>query len=264
MKIQTVDATDSKIAAPLNRGELFGDGFFTTGLIELGQIKHLSYHLRRLEESASRLKFDNFPLTEIEQQLLQLTSSQQQATFRLTISRSQNIRGYAISDTQKISASLIFTPWTNLPEQFFHLEFAETPISVNPLLAGIKHLNRLDNVMAASEIEAPVSETLLCDGENIISGSRSNFFVYIDDQWQTPILKSSGIEGITKRRLMALAKEQQVTISHSEISRLQVDRWQSAFVTNSLLGLWPVKQIGNKQLDTQIALQLQSQLNFSR
>lgn len=264
MKIQVTDAIANQTAVPLNRGELFGDGFFTTGLIEAGKVKYLSAHIERIKLSAKRLQFKALDWPEIKRQLTTIAAEKQQAVFRLNVSRLQHQRGYAINTDHEVNIEFMISPWVSLPLEHFHLELSKTPISVNPLLAGLKHLNRLDNVLAASEIKPPIDEVLLCHGDNIVCGSRSNLFVCINQRWLTPSIENCGIEGISKQRLISKAMSQGIDIKTCEIKRQSVEQWQSAFITNSILGLWPVKQIGNKPLDTEIALQLQSQLSFSR
>ena len=265
MTLKVIDQTrPDLITSLLDRQALFGDGFFTTGLIESGSVLHLERHLQRLQESAKRLSFPVLDLTQIDHEIKLATRNCQKAIFRLSIGRSQKERGYGISTSQQISSSLILSPWIRPPKTPCELIFADTPASVNPLFAGIKHTNRLDNVLAASECHSATQESLLCNEELVISGSRSNLFVYTEGGWTTPKLDMAGIAGLTRSRLLAEAKVNNLTILEANITKQQVVDCEAAFVTNSLWGMWPVSKIGNKPLATQLSHDLQSRLNFSR
>lgn len=263
MKIHVFNQlSDQKGDLSLERGTLFGDGFFTTGIVKQGKICFLEEHLTRIKNSALRLKFSNIDCEQLVESINKEIADIKQAVFRLSFIREQKIRGYAISPDQKTKVLLHLSNWQEKPNTLCEVFFAQTPITINPLFAGIKHLNRLDNVFAASECIKPNQEALLCDGEYVISGSRSNCFFYFDHTWHTPLLSQAGIEGITKQRLLTLSQDKQIPIIESHITREQTLQSEAAFVTNSIFGIWPISKIENNLLDTQRCLDLQSDLDF--
>lgn len=247
-----------------DRGFLFGDGFFTTGVIQSGEFLHKEMHYQRLSDAAARLNFSNFDLPQLDQRVSESIQTVKVASIRITVSRQQQSRGYAFKPHAEHNLCLQLNKLPELPTDYCQLFFAETRASRNATLAGIKHLNRLDSVLAAAEISKPFQESLLSDGENIIGGSRSNLFALIDEQWRTPDLSVAGVWGITRQRIIQAMQQQQIPLLQTQISRSQLVHCQAAFITNSLLGIWPVAQIENRLLEAKLVEDLKSTLSFMR
>ncbi len=262
----------------VDRAASFGDGFFTTGRIIDGKIDALTHHINRIQRSLERLKFtpsNSNPVTaavkhagslsdaklinqSIVEQLKNACLNINRAGFRLSVSRQQDARGYAVSPQSVIHANLQLF---DLPKQalnYCQLIIAETPVSVNPYLAGIKHLNRLDNVLAASEINQPQQEALMFNQDELISASRSNIFLKINSKWLTPLLDNAGIEGITKIRVAKLFANHHIELQTTRIYRQQLPQVEAAFVTNSLIGVWPVQELVDCKLDCSESTQIQA------
>lgn len=246
------------------RDSLFGDGFFTTGIIEDWQILNKDLHIKRLVISAEKLKFSGLDVNVIEQVVDKNINDIQRAVFRLSVTRSQAQRGYAVSANSQIVIKLLLSPWQPTSSTSFKGFFANSSLSINKQLAGIKHLNRLDNVLAASECPSVNHEAIMCIEDQVICGSRSNLFCYFDNQWVTPDLSQAGIEGITRQRILAALEQNKIPFKVGTVSREQLLSSSSAFVCNSLLGMCPLNVIENKSLDENLTLALQSQLNFNR
>ncbi len=245
-------------ALPVSRAFLFGDGFFTTGIIKYGKIIDLELHLSRLTRSASRLKFSDLNLNILNEKLEYHCKKEERAGFRLTVSRTQTERGYALSKNQTPLYFLQIFNKPSPPKNFAEAFFAKTPISINSLTAGIKHLNRLDNVLAASEIREANQEALMCHNETVICGSRSNLFVKVSDTWVTPIISIAGIEGITRQKVLAYFKKSGIRCLEQIITRKHVLNAEAAFLTNSLVNIWPVDKIGESKLSLDAAIQIQN------
>jgi len=240
--------TDSSKPVSLDRGGLFGDGFFTTGIIVEHQFCHQKLHYDRLVKSAQKLQFTDFTLSAIENNIVELCQKHQNAGIRISISRRQTQRGYAISPRAEYDCTIHLSDLTDAPIEFCELIDANTSVSYNKDLAGIKHLNRLDSVLAASEVLTKHQEVLMYHEDLVICGSRSNLFINIDDVWLTPKLDRCGIEGITRRRVLKMFKQQQIKHQITSIDRALLDQASDAFVTNSLIGIWPAKSINGRAL----------------
>ena len=235
---------------PVNRGFLFGDGFFTTGIIQSGEILDLELHLARITSSAKILRFPELNLDNLKARLKLHATKEHSAGFRLTVSRTQPQRGYAISEAQK---TLCFLQFFNRPvssERYAEIFFAQTPISINPLTAGIKHLNRLDNVLAASEIRHANQEAVMCNHQEVICGSRSNIFVMQKGKWATPCIDKAGIKGIIRRKVMTYFAKHGIDCQEKTITQKELIDSEAAFLTNSLINIWPVNAICQNQLST--------------
>lgn len=266
MDIHFFDNRQRNIEHPLNRdrGFLFGDGFFTTGIVENGILRHREHHFNRLTQAASRLKFGLFDRAEVCSSINAQISKVDSASIRITVSRIQQQRGYGFDCSAPFQVSVQLAALPQVPSKKCQLVFATTPVSTNPCLAGLKHLNRLDNVLAAQEICHPYQESLLCADELVICGSRTNLFIFDGQNWLTPKLDKAGIEGITRQRLLGSLKANNIPVMVSDISREQVIESKAACVTNSLLGIWPVEKIMNKPVATELTENLKSTLNFVR
>jgi len=248
----------------LDRGYLFGDGFFTTAIIQDGKINHQPLHQQRLNDSSIKLKFSGFKPEQLFEYIDDKIKTISNACVRITVSRAQQMRGYAFSGNEKINVCIQLFSLIEQPKSFCELFFADTPISNNPFLAGIKHLNRLDNVFAAKEIKKINQESLMCIDDLVICGSRTNLFIKQGGVWLTPKLDKAGINGITRLRLIKLMREQDINIRLRDISKQQVIDCDAALVTNSLLGIWSVCRIGDKPLATKLSENLKYQLNIKR
>jgi len=233
----------------LDRGNMFGDGFFTTGIIYQNQFCHQQRHFERLVTSANRLLFGDLNLSDLKERLNQLVNEIDNSAIRISISRQQSQRGYAIAHDATYRCTILLTALPGLPEKNCELVDAKTAISCNPTLAGLKHLNRLDSVMAASEISTVNQEALMYYGDLAISGSRSNLFVKLNGVWMTPSLSHCGITGITRDRTIEVFKQQGIKWAMTDISRLDIAKVDAAFLTNSLVGIWPVASINAREIN---------------
>ncbi len=251
MKIEIINHLESisESSQLMDRGFLFGDGFFTTGIIENNQLLNQSAHYQRLLEAANLLKFDNFSIAPIEEIVQKICNKQGFATIRISVSRQQLQRGYAISPEASSHCHIYLSNLTLPPQLPCELSSSETPVSSNPLLAGIKHLNRLDSVMAATEITGKNHEVLMYHNDSVICGSKTNLFVRLQGQWQTPSLELCGVRGLTRQRTIDAFLRLGIECKINSISRSDLEYIDAAFVTNSLVGLWPASSINGRTLD---------------
>ncbi len=249
----------------IDRGYLFGDGFFTTGIVKDGQLCFQEYHNKRLVESANRLRFNHYEAGFISSsEFTNFLKPIELASIRITVTREQVTRGYGYSPEAGVNISVQISSLNELPVDFCQLTFAKTPASINPMFAGLKHLNRLDNVFAASEITDKRQETLLCDKETVISGSRSNLFIRENDLWLTPKLSDAGVNGITKQRVLKMMDTKAINYLQCDITKDRVRNCSAAFITNSLFGIWIVDTIETQPIPTLFSEKLKSKLCFKR
>ncbi|PHS19149.1 MAG: hypothetical protein COA86_05655 [Kangiella sp.] len=261
-------SSNAQSSAYLSRDALFGDGFFTTAIVRNSCIVNKSRHLSRLKESAERLKFNQWNTKKIELSMDDVATKYPDSILRISCSRKQKERGYAFSANATIQCEIAVQKLKEFPYETCHLKIAETPISVNEMLAGIKHLNRLDNVMASSECDAPNQEVLMCNDERVICGSRSNLFVKLDGEWITPIISDCGINGVTQNRVIEKMNELGIACKYKNIVKMDLKKITSSFVTNSIVGIWPVASFESSELgvdlklDVDCVLQLKNKLEI--
>jgi 4-amino-4-deoxychorismate lyase len=233
-----------------DRGLDYGDGLFETLLYAQGRLFYLDRHLSRLTKGLASLGFPECSEragAELKQVCDQLATRQiSTAALRLTITRGAGSRGYAPPDPALprsiISATPLDTDWRQ-PHRPANLGTASLRLGAQPQLAGLKHLNRLEQVLAARErIAGGHDEMLMLDGDdNIVSVISGNLFIVADGSLLTPGLQTRGVLG-TRRALVldTWAAELGIPAAEQTITRDMLQRADEVFYCNALVGLCPV------------------------
>jgi 4-amino-4-deoxychorismate lyase len=243
-------------ALPLpDRGLYFGDGLFETLLLKDGRPLFLEFHLNRLSAGLSALKFPEC-LPQLEAALapvLQAAQAYPWMALRLTVTRGDGPRGYAPPAEAKPRVIANATPLSADPAIMLPAATVKTAAirwSAQPVLAGLKHLNRLEQVLAAAEArEAGVDEVLMQDqAGSAISVSAGNLFAVVDGGIATPLLNSCGIAG-TRRRLILehWAPQLGLDVMERPLTKSLLDSASELFFTNSLVGVRSIGQLNARQ-----------------
>jgi 4-amino-4-deoxychorismate lyase len=233
----------------LDRGLLYGDAVFTSIALIEGQLLLLDEHLLRLKNDAARLKFADYDFDSLRQEL-QSTYSQQNAVVRVALSRGTGVRGYAYNDKIK---PVLWHGVSAYPDgaiqkrsQGIVARICDTRLAHNPLLAGIKHANRLEQIMARSEWQAEpnsetVSEGLMLDYQDrVIEGTMSNLFMLKDERCYTPKLNEAGVSGIMRGQVIKALAELNVELEQCQLTTDDLFNADGLFVSNAVIGVWPV------------------------
>jgi 4-amino-4-deoxychorismate lyase len=142
---------------------------------------------------------------------------------------------------------MIRYPWPDSPDHLsgIRVRLCETRLGHNSTLAGIKHLNRLEQVLARAEWkDAGISEGLMRDHNgNIVEGITSNVFLVQQGVLHTPSLDHCGVEGIMRGVILELATTLGIPNQVMPVSLQQLREAEEVFISNSLIGLWPVRTI---------------------
>lgn len=250
---------DGEPAATLplpDRGLDFGDGLFETLLLYRGRLLFLDYHMERLQAGLAVLEFPDV-LANVRRDLLRVALTlkslgpENWASVRVSVTRGSAPRGYAMPELMQprsiISAAVVPRDCAELPSPA-RLQWAKIRWSTQPFLAGIKHLNRLEQVFAATEARRKrVDEVLVCDQQSLVASvSAGNIFLMENGRLLTPALESCGVSG-TRRRLIIeqLAPALGLPVEQTHISREQLEAAQEVFYCNAIQGLRPVASIGD-------------------
>jgi 4-amino-4-deoxychorismate lyase len=123
------------------------------------------------------------------------------------------------------------------------VRWCDTRLAAQPLLAGLKHLNRLEQVLARAEWSDPaVGEGLMCDVDGpVISGTMTNLFAVLDGVLVTPALERCGVAGVARAEILASRSDARVMT----LSRADLDRASEVFLSSSVRGILPVQAVGN-------------------
>jgi 4-amino-4-deoxychorismate lyase len=243
--------SDSISAA--DRGLLYGDGVFRTLRVAGGRILSWQHHYRKLQRDCAALLLpcpqENLLLDELNS----LIARQPDGAAKIIITRGQGVRGYAPPATLQPTRILSLSPPPQYPAHFYTqgiaLRVCDVRLSHQPVLAGIKHLNRLENVLAAAEWnDAEIAEGLLLDSlGNIIECTRSNLFIIESCKIVTPDLSRCGVAGVARERVLEWAAEHNIPCRIESFGLESLLAADEVFVINSVSGLWPVRKLGERR-----------------
>lgn len=254
----------------LDRGLQYGDGLFETMAVYNNKIPLWDTHWQRLKNGCKRLSI-NLPDKEVIEKEINLLCgevTEEQFVIKIIVTRGTGERGYRFKekhDTTRILSSHSW-PQYNKSNQTEGVAvcYCETPLSKNEKLAGIKHLNRLEQVLARNEWEDEFQEGLmLSTDQNVIDGTMSNVFAILDDKIFTPSLELCGVSGVMRLTVINIAKECGFSVYEKNFTKTEIEQADEIFLTNSLFGIWPVKSIGKTQFNHVgvITKQLQKEIN---
>ena len=226
---------------PADRGLAYGDGLFETMRVAAGRIPWWDAHLARLARGAAVLGFPAPDAGWLKAQAGQLLeAAPEQAVLKLLLTRGAGGRGYAppAAPEPALVLSLHALPPTPGP---LRLRWCKTRLSLQPALAGIKHLNRLDQVLARAEWQDPaIHDGLMLDAKGHVGCATSaNLFARIDGRWLTPALADGGVAGLARAWLLANAPEAaQATLRPEDLASAE-----ALFLCNAVRGILPVGQL---------------------
>lgn len=262
-----------------DRGLQYGDGFFTTMLVTGEWLLNWSGHWRRLQQACGRLQFQLLDEQEILGQIKQgvavfnytKNSLDTSKVVKVIVTRGLGGQGYQmppapqptiILQISHAPVQITLQPESGLP-QFAQAEpialgVCQTLCAIQPQLAGLKHLNRLENVLARTEIASQgfVEGLMLNPYRQVISGTQSNLFMIKGSELITPQVTDSGVEGTTRYQLSQLADELGLIWQETPLSLDDLQHADELFLANAVRGILPVSQFKQQHLAIDKALQI--------
>ncbi len=251
-----------------DRGLQYGEGLFETLLCVKGQPTLWSRHYQRLRLGCSVLSLpcpdENLLLSEI----AQLTQNVNRCVVKLMVTGGAAGRGYLQPEQQQITRIVAAHPVRDLPKDWYtqgiKATVCETRLAVNPALAGLKHLNRLEQVLARNEwSDSAIAEGVVRDTQDrVIEGTMSNLFVVSNQRLITPDLSGSGVAGVMRAYLLDWMAEHSMDVDVSAVTLEQVLHADELFFCNSVLGILPVRALGkHSYLKGEITAMLLAHIN---
>ncbi|MEI7051234.1 aminodeoxychorismate lyase [Pseudomonas fluorescens] len=241
-----VDGQPADALSLKDRGLAYGDGLFETIAVHGGQPVLLDRHLTRLAEGCSRLAIAG-DIERVRSELLAYAAAMGEGVLKLILTRGDGLRGYAPDPAAQGRRILQGSPPAAYPavhgEQGVRLFPCVTRLSNQPLLAGLKHLNRLEQVLARAEWhDGEHAEGLMLDqAGRVIEGVFSNLFLVRDGVLITPDLKRCGVAGVMRAEILFQAESLAIPIQITDISLEQLQWADEVFMCNSVYGVWPVR-----------------------
>ncbi|MDT8386798.1 MAG: aminodeoxychorismate lyase [Thiogranum sp.] len=228
-----------------DRAIQYGDGVFETIRVRAGQAEYLSRHMRRLVAGSERLKLPPIR-SSLEAEVQALAAQSGDGILKIIVTRGSGPRGYRFDAGTEATCVLGCYPGPgSLPErreQGARVRVCALQLARQPALAGIKHLNRLEQVLARAEwSDTAIHEGLMLDtGGAVIEGTMSNLFLVRDNTLWTPALADCGVAGIMRSVIIDLAGDLDMNIRIQRLSLDDVRTADEVFLCNSLIGIWPV------------------------
>ncbi len=235
----------------------YGDGLFTTIKVKDGKAMLWDLHLQRLVSGAKALLIHAFDQDELTAKVQQAITAPEQVV-KVLISRGQAGRGYS---PQGIEAPCCYISTAALPDyscwqqQGICLGVAEFKLAQQPALAGVKHNNRLEQVLIKAELaQSGVDELVVLDqSDAVIEVSAANLMFCKNGQWFTPKLDQAGVNGVMRQHLMA---QRPVTEGRYQLGDLQ--QAEAILICNALMGVVPVKEFAGQTKHIELVRQFVS------
>jgi len=244
-----VNGEPASTVSVFDRGFQFGDGLFETIPVYRGVPLLWERHLARLARGAARLGIvaPSPDLLTSEAQRLCAAGGDGRAVIKIILTRGIGTRGYAADSASAPTRVVYRTPWPDYPAESARdgvsLHVCDTPLSGNPRLAGIKHLNRLEQVLARAEWRNEHADGIMCHDGNVIEGTRSNVFIVADQMLRTPDVSACGVEGVMRAVVLETASRLGIRCEVARLTLADLDQASEIFITNSLIGAWPVRHV---------------------
>lgn len=229
-----------------DRGFNYGDGVFETIAVHHKKLHYWTAHYHRLKMSCERLGIKSPEEKTLLADIAQLAFYATSSVIKIIITRGQGGRGYSSEGTSEPNVVISNNPWPLFVESYqqqgIKVRLCEHRLIINPALAGIKHLNRLDQVLARNEWHNDeYQEGLMLDqDDNLLEGISTNVFVKIDQQWITVPNKVCAVDGVMRAAVLRNAGKAGINIDQRMITYSDLSNIKEMFVTNSIWGIVPV------------------------
>lgn len=244
-----INGKQSEYVAYDDRGLSYGDGLFETIACMDGEPFLWNRHLARLQQGCERLAIAMPSASRLLDELTQVSGAGR-SVVKITVTRGRGGRGYACpepAEPVRIVAAHAWPQRDQLAKAGVRVRWCDTPLARNPSLAGIKHLNRLEQVLARREWSDPnVAEGLMSTSDGaVIAGTMSNLFVVHDDDISTPLVTECGIAGVMRAALIAVLEDRGQPVAIRALKREDVCQANEVFLSNCIIGIWPVIALGD-------------------
>jgi len=239
---------------PADRGLAYGDGLFETMAAQDGHIRWLDLHLDRLEEGCRRLQIPPPERRVLVDEIATHCTAVGRAAVKLIVTRGPGARGYAPPAAPKPTRILSIGTWPEYPSSHYaggiRVRVCRLRLATNPVLAGVKHLNRLEQVLANLELRGTDADQglLLDTSEHVVGGTGSNVFAVHRGQLLTPAIERAGIKGVMRRVVLMAAAELGVPAAERDLTLAEIASADELFMTNALFGIWPVASFDGRVL----------------
>lgn len=232
-----------------DRGLCYGHGLFETMRLYQGQLPLWSYHCARLVKGLAVLAIDLDPVRLDAELTSALAAFPRDGLVKLVVTAGEGARGYWARGSEPPTVIIQWFPHTTAKLASTSLQVLSYRLPRNPVLAGVKHLNRLDQVIAARELGGGGHGLLLDSEGQAIEALSHNLFLYHDGQWLTPALDQCGVAGVMRALLLdRLLPDLGWAAQTATVPLAQVTAAREVFICNAVAGVVPVSAINGTGL----------------
>jgi 4-amino-4-deoxychorismate lyase len=223
------------------RGFAYGDGLFETMRVHRGRVAWFATHMARLSEGAMRLRIPLPPVAMIEREMLALFDDAGDGVLKLIVSRGGGGRGYAHDPLApplwRVSRHALPAP---ARAEGLVLRWCNLRLASQPALAGLKHCNRLEQVLARGEWDdAGIDEGLLCSADgDVVCATAANLFVLHGTRWSTPRIDRCGVAGVCRAWVLG-----ETHATETRVMRQDVETADAVLLCNAVRGILPVARL---------------------
>lgn len=246
MSMTLVDGSPGSAISADDRGFTYGDGVFRTLVLRGGIAQWWPRQYGKLAADCRALDIVPPSDADLRNDIRIIAAQMPDCVLRITVTRGSGGRGYAAPLQPQPRRVVTTAPLPEYPslwaERGVAVRLCRLRLAEQPRLAGIKHLNRLENVLARAEWDDPeIAEGLLLDGAgHVIEGTRCNLFIVEEGGLVTPDLSRCGVAGVTRDLVMEAANHHGLRCRTEAISRERLIAAREVLLVNSLIGVWPV------------------------
>jgi 4-amino-4-deoxychorismate lyase len=262
MHYYSVNGKHQSSIAISDRSIAYGDGIFTTAKISNGQVQFLSSHITRLIEGCQYLKINFTQSQALVDEIITVAQNYPTAVLKVIITAGSGGRGYSrkgVGEAQTIVSIHEFPPHYNLwSEQGVSLVYCNIKLGLNPLLKGLKHLNRLEQVLIKDELDnVTADDCLVCDlNDLVVETSSANVFWMRGNKVYTPVLQDAGVQGIYRKNILSIDQD----IQRVKEKFIDLNDISSMFICNSVMGVIPVYRLNNRPLNIEPVIKYRKNL----
>jgi 4-amino-4-deoxychorismate lyase len=262
MYYQSVNGKLEQHLSTADRGLAYGDGVFTTAKVLHGKIQLLSSHIERLIKSCQKLNIALPGMGHVVDELVAVAQRFELAVVKVMITAGEGGRGYSRLGCSTSTVIIAFHPFPEHYAQWqqrgIELGQSDFRLGLNPFFAGLKHLNRLEQVLIRQELDKKEEDDVLVTNieGDIIETSCANLFWLESGQYYTPDLSESGVEGLFRNVILE-------NIPGIHIIKAKLDALsnvEAMFICNSVMGIVPVRRYQNRDFDINKVLNFKKKL----
>lgn len=249
--ITLVNGIETNQISVADRGFQYGDGLFETIAVTHGTPLLWAGHSQRLREGCDRLQLDRPDEDLLRQEVERVAGKAARAVVKITVTHGPAGRGYARVPWSPPTRVVSARHWPTTPVTHARdgvaVRWCRMTLARSAPLAGIKHLNRLAQVMARAEWSTEYAEGLMCDeAGDVIEGTMSNVFAVFGDTLITPDLSHCGVAGVMRAEVLRAAQACGLPWRIETLTPVQLEAADELFLTNSIIGVWPVRTLATR------------------